>query len=182
MTLQDFLRILTENRDALTIVIAFIAGLITFGTFIKVIFEYRLQGRQKRSELFDTLKNRLRTDQQLSCITRLLEDDDQELKNIPQIDKYYFLSFYEQVAVAVNSGLIKKNVAHYFFGYFASHCWKSINFWYINEDSVLDKDAYYWATFKKFVDKMNKIEKRRSEPNFIQEIYDKIFYKRLYRF
>lgn len=182
MTLQEFSKIFTDNKDALTIIIAFIAGFIAFGTFIKAILEYRLQGRQKRAELFDTLKNRLRTDQQLNCVTALLEGDEDELRNIAQIDKYYFLGFYEQVAIAVNSGLIKKNVAHYFFGYFARHCWDSINFWYLDEESVIDKDAYYWATFKKFVDKMNKIEKRRSEPNFIQGFYDRIFYRRLYRF
>jgi len=151
----------------LTIIITSIAGLIAFGTFIKAILEYRLQGRQKRAELFDMLKNRLRTDQQLSRIIALLEVNSEELINISQIDKYYFLGFLEQVAIAVNSGLIKQNVAHYFFGYFALHCWESTNFWYLDEQSVIDKDAYYWTTFKKFVNEMNKIEKRRAEPNFL---------------
>ena len=182
MTVQELSKEFIDNKDALTIIIATIAGLVAFGTFIKAILEYHLQGRQKRAELFDTLKNRLRTDQQLNGVTGLLEDDSNELRNIAQMDKYYFLGFYEQIAIAVNSGLIKKNVAHYFFGYFARHCWDSENFWYLNEESKIDKNAYYWSTFKKFVDDMKKIEKRRSEPNIFQGLYDKIFYRRLYRF
>jgi hypothetical protein len=182
MLLQDFLKTFIDNKDTLTIIIASVGGLIAFGTFIKAILEYRLQGRQKRAELFDTLKNRLRTDQQLSRVTALLESDSNDLRNIPHIDKYYFLGFYEQVAVAVNSGLIKKNVAHYFFGYFAQICWKNKNFWYLEGESEINKNSYYWATFKKFVYKMNEIEKRRSEPNFLQGLYDRILYKRLYRF
>ena len=50
MTQQEFSKIFTDNKDALTIIIASVAGLITFGTFIKAILEYRLQGRQKRGK------------------------------------------------------------------------------------------------------------------------------------
>ena len=113
---------------------------------------------------------------------RLLEDDSVELRNISIIDKYYFLGFHEQIAIAVNSKLIKENVAHYFFGYFAILCWDSKNFHYHGENLVFEQDDYYWTTFKNFVDKMRKIKKRKTEPNFIQKRYDKIFYSRLYRF
>lgn len=182
MTENVLLKSLAESKDALTIIIASMVGLIALGTFIKAILEYRLQGRQKRAEFFDNFKYRLRTDIQLKSITPLLESDSLELQTVSQIDKYYFLGFYEQIAVATNSGLIKKNVAHYFFGYFAKHCWESKNFWYLENNYEIDKNAYYWATFKRFVNDMNKIEKRRTSPNFIQGLFDKIFYKQLYRF
>ena len=179
ITLLNYIK---DNKDSLTIILASIAGFIAFLTFIKAIIEYRLQGKQKRADFFDIYKTRLRTDEQLKRITPFLEDNNIELRNITQIDKYYFLGFYEQIAIAVNSNLIKKNVAHYFFGYFAKHCWNSTNFWYIDDNKTIDKNAYYWATFKKFVEMMNKIEKRRTEPNLFQKWYDKIFYRRLYRF
>lgn len=182
MTESELFKNLTESKDALTVIIASIVGLIAFSTFIKAILEYRLQGRQKRAELFDNFKTRLRTDPQLKKITPLLESNSNELRTVSQIDKYYFLGFYEQIAIALNSRLIKKNVAHYFFGYFARHCWDSENFWYLDNNYVIDKNAYYWATFKRFVIDMNKIEDRRTNPNFIQGLYDKIFYKQLYRF
>jgi hypothetical protein len=41
----------------------------------------------------------------------------------------YFLGFFEEVALMMNSGLIRKEVAHYMFGYYAIHCWDSKNFW-----------------------------------------------------
>lgn len=182
MTLQDTIIFISDNKEVLTIIIATIAGAIGLITLIKTILEYRLQGRQKRFDLFDTLKNRLRTDQQLNSITELLEENSIELRNISKMDKYYFLGFYEQIAIAVNSGLIKETVAHYFFGYFARHCWQSDNFWYLDENTVIAKEEYYWATFKKFVMKMNAIEERRANPNLFQVLYDKIFYKRFYRF
>ena len=180
--MTNILSSLEQNKDILTVIIAGLVGIITFGTFIKAIFEFRLQGKQKRAEFFDTYKVRLRTDKQLNRITPLLEDDNVELKDISLIDKYYFLGFYEQIAVAINSGLIKKNVAHYFFGYFAIQCWESENFWYLDKDTEIEKDEYYWLTFKNFVHIMKKVEKRRINPNYLQNIYDKVFYKKLYRF
>ena len=177
--LSDFF---TDNKDVLTILIAIVAGLIGFATFIKAIFEYRLQGRQKRAELLDLLRNRLWTDQQLSRVTRILEGDQEEFKRISKMDKYYFLGFYEQVAIAVNSGLIRKNVAHYFFGYFARRCGESENFWYKDESSTINKNSYHWMAFRKFVEKMRKIEKNRTKPNFIRRLYVKIHYRQLYTF
>jgi len=180
--MTEILSFLEKNKDTITIIIGVLVCIITFGTFLKALFEFRLQGKQKRAELFDTYKVRLRTDNQLNRITPLLEDDKIELRDISMIDKYYFLGFYEQIAVAINSGLIKKNVAHYFFGYFAIQCWESENFWYLDEDSVIAKDEYYWLTFTNFVQTMKKVEKRRVYPNYVQKIYDKVFYRKLYRF
>lgn len=182
MNLFELLNFISNYKELLTIFIATVTGIVGLITLTKTILEYRLQGRQKRSDLFDALKNRLRTDKQLNNITIYLEDDSIDLKFIPKIDKYYFLGFYEQIAVAMNSGLIKENVAHYFFGYFALKCWESDNFWHLDQNEAIDKDAYYWATFKKFVTKMKEIEKRKSQPNLFQKLYDKLFFGKQYRF
>lgn len=181
MTINEIMIFLKSNKEAITIIIASIVGVITIGTFIKAIIEYRMQGRQKRTDLFDDYYNRLRTDSQLNNVISSLEDGKKDLKNITKIDKYYFLGFYEQIAMAVNSGLIKINAAHYFFGYYAKKCWDSDDFWCIDENKI-SKDSYYWSTFKRFVDDSKKIEMRRIKPNLFQRLYDKIFYKRLYRF
>lgn len=176
---MDFVRI---NKDILTVVISSLISIVGFGSLIKALVEFNLQGRQKRADYFDNLKNRLRTDEKLNKITSLLEENSIELKNINQMDKYYFLGFFEQIAVAVNSGLIKKNVAHYFFGYFAIRCWESTNFWYISEYESIAKNEYYWNTFKNFIELMQKIETKRVHPNRFQKIHYKLFYKRIYRF
>jgi len=73
--------------------------------------------------------------------------------DIPLIDRYYFLGYYEEIAIAMNSKLIKNDVAHYMVGYFAIRCWESENFW-----KGINRKSYYWSVFKKFVDTMQKLE------------------------
>ena len=54
----------------------------------------------------------------------------------------------------MNSGLIKKEVVHYMFGYYVTCCWKSDNFWC---ESV-SRDSAYWCLFRRFAEQMNEIE------------------------
>jgi len=153
----------------LTISIASIVGLTALGTFIKVICEYRLQGRQKRAQLFNKFKEVLLTDYRMVSITDLLEDNHPNLEIIPLMNKYYFLGFYEQIAISVNSKLLNKNIAYYMFGYFALRCWESNNFW-----AEINRDSYYWSLFKRFVDTMQKIENRNLHS-------PKLWYKKMER-
>ncbi|MGD0581501.1 MAG: hypothetical protein ABR974_00995 [Bacteroidales bacterium] len=177
----EFLKFVEVHKDAITIIIASIVAVVTVGAFIKAVCEYRLQGRQKREEFFNKL-NETFNGLEFKIITSMLEYDDDELKNITEVDKYDFLGFYEQIAIAVNSKLIKKNIAHYFFGYFAIKCWNSKNFWHVNNKNEIDKNDYYWVIFNKFVYEMRKIENRRLNPKKYQRWLDKVFYRRLYGF
>ena len=169
-------------KDELQILIAFIVVIIGLATLIKGIHEYKLQGKQKRVDLYNKIKEKLRSDKRLSVITDLVENDSLELKKIPKFNKYYFLGYYEEILIALNSGLIKKDVVHYMIGYYALRCWESKNFWYIDDKTIIDKNAYYWKLFAEFVSIMQKIEKRRVNPNFIQKLVDKIKFKRIYRY
>jgi hypothetical protein len=86
-------------------------------------------------------------------ISALTETDDPKLREIAYKDKVDYLGFFEEIALLVNSNLISPEIAHYMFGYFAMRCWDSKNFWVeINRESI------YWIVFKKFVEKMKKIE------------------------
>jgi hypothetical protein len=51
--MKDIIKFISDNKDALTIIVSSFVGLLTLATLLKAIFEYRLQGRQKRAELFD---------------------------------------------------------------------------------------------------------------------------------
>lgn len=180
--MENLYESIRSNKDIITLLISLLIASIGFFTLMKAIFEFRLQGKQKRADYFDNLKNRLRTDEKLCSITRHLEEDSEELRNVNHIDKYYFLGFFEQVAVSVNSNLIKENVAHYFFGYFAIRCWESENFWFISDSEEIAKDEYYWNTFKIFVESMKKIESKRTNPTYFQKTYYKLNYKNIYKF
>jgi hypothetical protein len=165
--MSEISKFFTDNKDLLTIIVATFAGLVALGTFIKAILEYRLQGRQKRAELFDKFKTTLKTEPRIVNINSLLEADHETLTTIPLIDRYYFLGYYEQIAIAVNSGLIDKDVAHYMFGYFALRCWDSDNFWV-----GINRQSYYWSVFKTFVDTMQKLENRNLNKSGLTKLWD----------
>ena len=175
------IKYISENTDLVQTIAAILGGLIALITLIKAIYEYQLQGRQKRADYFDSIKNKIRNDPKIIEIINLLEDDEPELASIPKMNKYFFIDLHEELAIAINSGLIRKNVAHYFFGYFALRCWESKNFWLLGEGNIINKQTYYWATFSKFIEQMKEIENRKLNANAFQKFYSSLFYKRLYR-
>jgi hypothetical protein len=109
---------LSDIKDVATIVGAVIALL----ALIKGLVEYIKQGAQKRAEHFLTMRKRLKENDVFKHICELLEMDDPELINVPFKDKRDFLGLFEEVAIGMNSGLIRLAVAHYMFGYYAIRC------------------------------------------------------------
>lgn len=140
---------LTDFKDVATIV----GGVIALATLIKSVIEYTKQGAQDRAEQFETLRVRFKNDESFTDMCDLLETDSQRLQEIPFKQKRDFLGFFEEIALIVNTGLMKKSVAHYMFGYYALRCWKSQNFW-----SGVNRNSPYWALFNHFAKQMEKIE------------------------
>ena len=131
-----------------------IAGaVIALGALIQGLIEYTHQGAQKRAEHFLNMRQRLKESEVFEELCSLLETDDPRLSEIPFKDKRSLLGLFEEVALMMNSGLIRKDVAHYMFGYYAIRCWESRNFW-----SDVNRDSIYWSLFKDFVKKMRAIE------------------------
>ncbi|MCD9186637.1 MAG: hypothetical protein LUM44_09395 [Pyrinomonadaceae bacterium] len=131
-----------------------IGGVVALFALIKGVYEYIKQGAQKRAEQFFEMRNRFKDKDSFKEIADLTELDDPKLKEIPFKEKRDYLGFMEEIAISVNSKLIKPEIAHYMFGYYAIKCWKSRNFW-----SDINRDSLYWIVFKTFVEKMQEIEK-----------------------
>jgi hypothetical protein len=94
----------------------------------------------------------------------LLENDDPKLANLSYEKKLNFLGFYEDIALMVNSDLLKKPVAHYMFSYYAIKCWESNNFW-----RYIERNSLYWSLFQDFVSQMKQMEKSLiDKPNSIK--------------
>lgn len=129
-------------------------------TLVKSGIEYTHQGAQKRADKFADMRIRFKDDQSFKNICDLLELDSSELVNIPFKDKRDFLGFFEEIAMLVNSRLIRVPVAHYMFGYYAIRCWESKNFWY-----EVNRESAYWFLFRDFVKKMRAIEANFSPSN-----------------
>jgi hypothetical protein len=83
----------------------------------------------------------VRVTSQCECITE------------PFKEKRDLLGFFEEIALMMNSGLIRNEVAHYMFGYYAIKCWESKYFW-----STVYRESIYWSLFRDFVEQMKQIE------------------------
>lgn len=149
-------------KDVLTLAVAAIAAAIALATFVKALIEYQQQGRQKRADRFFELRERLKGREEFLRLAELLDagaiDDaagraaNFELQETPFRVKREYLGLFEEVALAVNSGLVGLNVAHYMFGYYAILCQRSEAFW-----SGVNRLSPYWALFNDFCEQMKNL-------------------------
>jgi hypothetical protein len=134
--------------------IATVAGVvIALAALIKGVYEYVKQGAQKRAEQFVEMRKRFKESDSFRELAALIEENDSKLAAVPFKDKRDYLGFFEEIALMVNSGLIRIEVAHYMFGYYAIRCWENDYFW-----SDVNRDSQYWVLFKDFVRRMKEIE------------------------
>ncbi len=77
-------------------------------------------------------------------------------------DKFVFLGLFEELALLMRSRLVKPEVAHYMYGYYAIQCLRSKGFW--RGALPPDEQSVYWLLFKEFAEEMLEIE-RHDMPN-----------------
>ncbi len=138
-----------------------IAGVIAVVTFLTGFLEYARRGRQERAGNFVQMRRRFLETPQYREILELLQAKDVHLKNISVQQKRNFVGFFEEVALMVNSKLIRKRVAHYMFGYYVILTANSDDFWV-----GLDRESEYWTVFRQFAEKMTAC---RSTPESFQD-------------
>lgn len=131
-----------------------VGGLVTILAFINGLLEYRHQGAQKRVEHFTQLRRRLKENPVFKEICALMFDDDPRLANFDPQGKRDFIGLIEEVALLVNSGLIRPELAHYMFGYYTLKCLESRYFW-----ANITLDDIYWSLFHDFAKEMKQMEK-----------------------
>jgi hypothetical protein len=128
---------------------ALIGSVVALATLIKGTLEYVKQGTLKRAELFFQMEERYA--KFLYLFDMLDHQDDEkirkQLESLSFEKKLDFLGFYEQLAMMVESGLIRRKVAHYMYGYYAIACLDSDDFW--KEE---DRNDPYWCLFKNFAE------------------------------
>jgi hypothetical protein len=135
---------------------------ISLLTWMKGVYEYTRQLAQKRSEQYAEMRKRFRESEVISKLISMLEKNDSNLAEVSWSEKVELLGFYEDIALMVNSGLIKRDVAFYMFGYYAIRCWESEYFW----DDV-NRDSPYWSLFRIFASQMKAIEELFVENSFL---------------
>jgi hypothetical protein len=146
---------------------ALIGSTVALATLIKGTLEYVKQGTLKRAELFFQMEERYTKFLYLFDMLDHLDDEKirNQLESLSFEKKLDFLGFYEELAMMVESGLIRRAVAHYMYGYYAIACWDSDVFW--NDD---DRNDPYWCLFKNFVEqsKAYRIALRKFKPKEYQ--------------
>jgi hypothetical protein len=75
--------------------------------------------------------------------------NDPRLAEVSAQDKRDFIGLLEEVALQVNSGLIRPELAHYMFGFYTVKCLESKDFW-----ANLTLDETYWNLFHDFAREM----------------------------
>jgi hypothetical protein len=131
--------------------VAVISVFISLTTIIFAYFEYYKQGKQKRAELLEHYRKKFQTEEYCVLINPLIEDDSIKLLDIRQMDKYYYLGLFEELAVLINSKVMRVDTVYYFFGYYAMKTWNSKSFW-----GSINRDSIYWIEFSNFVQLMEK--------------------------
>lgn len=145
------------TADFLNIVntIAIIIGtIIAICTMIKGIVEYHSSNKLKRMEFYENYRKKLKENESFKKIISCLDNKDEKIRKIPRIERYYFLGFYEDIAILEKNNLIKLDLAYYMFGYYAIRCEENKYFW-----DWINKDSLYWKIFIEFAEKMGKQEK-----------------------
>lgn len=135
-----------DSIKDLAILVGLVAAL--WGLY-KGVIEFRLQGTQKRAEVFLKKQAEYFGNKAFNEIRTLLETDSAALSTIPVEDKRAYLTFFEEVAILRNSKLLNDNLAFYMYGYYAAMCLQSEHFW-----SNINKDKTYWIVFLSFAESM----------------------------
>ncbi len=135
---------------AIALVLASIVGLITL---IIGYIEYKRASKLKRIEIYNHYREKMNSDENVKTILKMLEDNNDEIENLPRINRFKFIGYFEDIALLMNSNYIKPEIVHYMFAYYAKMCWNNEKFWH-----DINRDSHYWRVFKEFVKKMEMLE------------------------
>lgn len=144
MSLDDF-------KNWVTIIGTFFAVLVA----LKGILEYSHQNAMRRLELFQAMRRRYDESPAMNRVRAALEAEEESvLASVPKADKVEFAAFYEDLALMVDTGMMRPLIAQYWFGYYVALADGEQSFW-----SDMNPDLVYWKVFRRFAKKMRQGEK-----------------------
>lgn len=138
-----------------------LAGVVAVTTFFTGALEYGKRGRQERAEHFVQMRRRFLEATEHREILDMLQANDPAIAQYSIQLKRNFVGFLEEVALMVNSGLIKQQIAHYMFGYYVLLVDRNEAFWV-----GMDRNSEYWTLFRRFAAEMKKVEEHSEALKF----------------
>jgi hypothetical protein len=121
--------------------------------FVKSIYEYSKENSLKRFEKYQAITRQWNENADTQEIVRLLDEDPELLTNYDVKKKEDFIDRYEDVAVMYESGLMRRSITFYMFGYYAIRCYESKHF-----RAGIDLNSPYYTLFRRFAKEMKQIE------------------------
>jgi hypothetical protein len=141
-----------QNAAGITAIVGIIALIVTV---IRAALDYSKQNLLARFEKYEELSKDWSDDKEIQEIIVLLDDDPQgKLATIHPSKKEAFVGYYEEIALMLESGLLKKRIAYYMFGYHTIRCYENKNFW--TDD--MEFESPYWSLFRRFAEQMKRID------------------------
>jgi hypothetical protein len=136
------------------------------------LWQYAMQNSQKRAEMFFKWNEwfdskdgfGIDSESKNPSILHLLQHDDPRLKDVPWETKEKLLAFYEELALAVNSGLLSEATANYMFGYYAVKIRKNEKYFWTED--LGDPKAGYWKLLNHFTDRIEAKQKELDRDDF----------------
>lgn len=129
-----------------------VAGAVALVGLLSGSVEYFRRGRQERAQHFLDLRRRFLEDESFRRILNLLATDDEALSTLPIQERRNFVGYFEEVALMVDSRLIRLEIAHYMYGYYVLLVADSKNFW-----GGLDPESEYWSVFRAFAQRLRSL-------------------------
>ncbi len=114
-----------KNVQYFLIHIGSIAGLILA---FKALHEYQRNNKYKRVEYYLKLRERFEN-VFFRHIESIESNDTNAINSLSNDDKLKIIGFCEDLALAVNTGLMSLEIASYMFGFYVLKCWKCDAFW-----------------------------------------------------
>jgi len=143
--IQASIGIPTTVATPLGIAVAVTGGVsmvVAVATLVKAVMEYRLQNSLKRFEKYQEVNKVYQESSTLTSLRDALEAGGRELADFDPLEKLKFMSFYQDIAMMCQSGLMRIEVAAYLFGF----------------------DTRIASTSKEFVSNLGDV---RNDPNWI---------------
>ena len=122
-----------------------VGGIAALTTFLTGLAEYARQANLRRGEAFIAMRRRFLEDPLFREILNLLDSDDPRLADLPVQDRRNFVGLLEEVAIMVESRMIRPEIAHYMFGYYVLLADDSQHLW-----PGLRKEDRYWTLFRRY--------------------------------
>jgi len=135
-----------------------VAGVVALIGLLNGSVEYFRRGRQERAQHFLDLRRRFLEDESFRRILNMLAVDDEALTALPIQERRNFVGYFEEVALMVDSRLIRLEVAHYMYGYYVLLVADSKNFW-----PGLEPESEYWAVFRSFARRLRTMARHPSD-------------------